>query len=64
MSTKSKITRETRDEMPVRNITGSGSGQQIKNVIPADEKSVGKELFEHGMREPAESPMADDQRRK
>lgn len=64
MSTKSNIPRETRDEMPVRNINGSGSGEQIKDVIPEDEKSVGKELFEHGMREPTESPMADDQRRK
>jgi hypothetical protein len=64
MSTKSKITRETREEVPVREINGAGSGNQIKNIVPDDEKSVGKELFEKGMRAPTRDSKADDQRRK
>lgn len=64
MSKKTNIPRETRDEVPVREINGAGSGNQIKNVVPDDEKSIGKELFEKGMREPTGDPLADDQRRK
>jgi hypothetical protein len=49
---------------PVREINGDGSGDHLKNVIPDDEASIGKELFEHGMREPTVTSTADDQRRK
>jgi hypothetical protein len=50
--------------VPVREIDGNGSGTQRKDVIPDDEESIGKELFEEGMAGPTVTPMADDQRRK
>jgi hypothetical protein len=49
--------------VPVREINGDGSGTQRKDIIPEDEESIGKELFEKGMG-PTVDPMADDQRRK
>jgi hypothetical protein len=64
MKTDPKNLEETRPTVPVREINGDGGGEQVKDVIPDDEESIGQKLVEDGMREPTVAPLADDQRRK